>query len=68
MDTTGQSGAGIGDDAVEVLDEESSGISLKDVQEHEGIRTFISLADRYLGEIGYTEHGFRHAGLVSNME
>lgn len=47
--------------------EESSGISVKDVQEHEGIRTFISLADRYLGEIGYTEHGFRHAGLVSNI-
>ena len=23
--------------------------------------------DRYLGEIGYTEHGFRHAGLVSHI-
>lgn len=46
---------------------ENSGVSLKNVQDHEGVRTFISLADRYLGEIGYTEHGFRHAGLVSNI-
>ncbi len=46
---------------------ESSGVSLADVQNHEGVQTFISLADRYLGEIGYTEHGFRHAGLVSKI-
>ena len=42
-------------------------ITLADVQGHEGVQTFISLADRYLGEIGYTEHGFRHAGLVSKI-
>ena len=45
----------------------SSGVGLSEVQEHEGVKTFISLADRYLGEIGYTEHGFRHAGLVSKI-
>ncbi len=45
----------------------SSGITLAQIQEHEGVQTFIALADRYLGEIGYTEHGFRHAGLVSNI-
>jgi metal-dependent HD superfamily phosphatase/phosphodiesterase len=44
-----------------------SGVGLADVEAHEGVRTFISLADRYLGEIGYTEHGFRHAGLVSKI-
>jgi metal-dependent HD superfamily phosphatase/phosphodiesterase len=42
-------------------------VSVEDVQKHEGVQTFISLADRYLGEIGYTEHGFRHAGLVSKI-
>jgi metal-dependent HD superfamily phosphatase/phosphodiesterase len=47
--------------------EESSGVTLADVQSHEGVQTFISLADRYLGELGYTEHGFRHAGLVSKI-
>lgn len=44
-----------------------SDVTLADVQAHEGVQTFISLADRYLGEIGYTEHGFRHAGLVSKI-
>lgn len=44
-----------------------SGVTIADVQEHEGVKTFIALADRYLGEIGYTEHGFRHAGLVSKI-
>jgi metal-dependent HD superfamily phosphatase/phosphodiesterase len=50
----------------EPIDQESE-VTLADVQAHEGVQTFISLADRYLGELGYTEHGFRHAGLVSNI-
>jgi metal-dependent HD superfamily phosphatase/phosphodiesterase len=45
----------------------SSAVTLADVQSHEGVQTFISLADRYLGELGYTEHGFRHAGLVAKI-
>jgi uncharacterized protein len=44
-----------------------SAVTIADVQSHEGVQTFIALADRYLGEIGYTEHGFRHAGLVSRI-
>lgn len=47
--------------------EETSSVSLEDVKAHDGVRKFISLADRYLGELGYTEHGFRHAGLVSKI-
>jgi hypothetical protein len=47
--------------------EPSSPVGVEDVQAHEGVQVFISLADRYLGEIGYTEHGFRHAGLVSKI-
>lgn len=50
----------------EPLDHASS-VTLADVQSHEGVQTFVALADRYLGEIGYTEHGFRHAGLVSKI-
>ena len=44
-----------------------SGVSITEVKNHDGIQTFIGLADKYLGEIGYTEHGFRHAGLVSSI-
>ena len=47
--------------------DEGSSITLQEVQAHEGVQTFISLADRYLGELGYTEHGFRHAGLVAKI-
>lgn len=45
----------------------ASAVTLQDVKDHEGVQTFIALADRYLGELGYTEHGFRHAGLVGNI-
>ncbi|MGI8406889.1 MAG: phosphohydrolase [Actinomycetota bacterium] len=44
-----------------------SPVGLDQVKAHEGVQTFISLADRYLGEMGYTEHGFRHAGLVAKI-
>ena len=50
----------------EPIDEHAS-VTLADVEGHEAVRTFISLADRYLGEMGYTEHGFRHAGLVAKI-
>ncbi len=47
--------------------QQSSPVGLAELQAHEGVQTFISLADRYLGEIGYTEHGFRHANLVAKI-
>ncbi len=47
--------------------EPASSVTLTQVQAHEGVQIFISLADRYLGELGYTEHGFRHAGLVAKI-
>ncbi len=50
----------------EVVDP-GSPVGLDQVKAHEGVQTFISLADRYLGEMGYTEHGFRHAGLVAKI-
>jgi metal-dependent HD superfamily phosphatase/phosphodiesterase len=42
-----------------------SAIELADVKAHPAVKTFISLADRYLGVLGYTEHGFRHAKIVA---
>ena len=45
----------------------ATSVGLEQVKEHEGVQTFIALADKHLGEIGYTEHGFRHAGLVANI-
>src|SRR6266581_1803196 len=40
-------------------------IDLADVRAHPAVKTFIRLADTYLGELGYTEHGFRHAKIVA---
>lgn len=37
------------------------------VKEDPEIREMISSADRNLGVLGFTEHGFRHVGLVSNI-
>lgn len=35
------------------------------VRQHEKVRVYIEMADRYLESIGYTEHGFRHCDIVS---
>lgn len=40
-------------------------IDLSDVKAHPAVKSFIRQADHNLGEIGYTEHGFRHAKIVS---
>src|SRR5215831_12910892 len=43
----------------------SPAITLPQVKSHPAVKTFIRLADEYLGELGYTEHGFRHAKIVA---
>jgi hypothetical protein len=40
-------------------------ITLKTIAEHPQIKAFIEKSNEYLGEIGYTEHGFRHAQLTA---
>ncbi len=40
-------------------------VTLEDIKGSARIRSFISAADRSLAVIGYTEHGFRHADIVS---
>ncbi|MFT5222269.1 MAG: metal-dependent HD superfamily phosphatase/phosphodiesterase [Glaciecola sp.] len=37
------------------------------IQNDEVISSFIKLADEFLGKLGFTEHGFRHANLVGRI-
>jgi uncharacterized protein len=41
--------------------------SLATIKKDPVISAFIQKADEHLGAIGFTEHGFRHAGLVSSI-
>jgi len=40
-------------------------VTLEDVKSREDIQVYVSRADRNMDTIGYTEHGFRHAGVVA---
>jgi hypothetical protein len=40
-------------------------ITLDDVKAREDVRAYLAKADRNMELIGYTEHGFRHAGVVA---
>jgi uncharacterized protein len=42
-------------------------ISFDQVRDNPRVRTFIRTADAALAEIGYTEHGERHVGLVAHI-
>ncbi len=42
-------------------------ISFEQVRDNPRVRTFIHSADSALAEIGYTEHGERHVGLVAHI-
>lgn len=45
----------------------TSNNTLNEVKKHPLVVSLLEGANRFLGVIGYTEHGFRHAGLVSNI-
>lgn len=45
----------------------ASGITLEAVKKNAQVNSFIEAANDYLGAIGYTEHGFRHVGLVASV-
>lgn len=40
-------------------------ITLKNVKKSDEVKTFLEIAERQLEALGYTEHSFRHVGLVS---
>jgi len=42
-------------------------ITLDTVTSSSDVTAMIEVADEYLGAIGYTEHGFRHANLVAHI-
>jgi uncharacterized protein len=42
-------------------------ITMEEVKKHPLVISFMDAADRHMGAIGYTEHGTRHATLVSNI-
>lgn len=41
-------------------------ITLKDVRDNKEVITFLQIAEKQLAVLGYTEHSFRHVGLVAN--
>jgi metal-dependent HD superfamily phosphatase/phosphodiesterase len=46
---------------------DASRITLATLVESPDVTAMIEVADEYLGAIGYTEHGFRHANLVAHI-
>ena len=46
---------------------EEPGLTLEAVQANEELSLYIASADRVMGAMGYTEHGFRHANLVAKI-
>ena len=48
-----------------IRDEEKSSVTLAEVKADPQVRVYLQKADYYLGIIGYTEHGERHANLVA---
>ncbi|MCS7151593.1 MAG: HD domain-containing protein [Endomicrobia bacterium] len=42
-------------------------VTVEDLKQNSIVRSFIEAANEYLGSIGYTEHGFRHVMLVSEV-
>ncbi len=46
---------------------ETAPLTLKDVRHDSRVRTYITRANEQMQAIGYTEHGHRHAGIVSTI-
>lgn len=44
-----------------------SRVTIKEVKQHPRVIAFLGAADQYMSAVGYTEHGERHAKLVSNI-
>lgn len=42
-------------------------VTFETVRHNPKVRTFIEAANNQLSALGYTEHGFRHAGMVAEM-
>lgn len=56
-------------EAVETQADSSSdsAVTLDDVERDEELLAYLHMGDEYLGAIGYTEHGMRHANLTAHI-
>jgi len=54
-------------DVVPAAESVAPRITLQTVSAAPDVTAMIEVADEYLGAIGYTEHGFRHANLVAHI-
>jgi len=54
-------------DVVPAAESGAPRITLQTVSASPDVTAMIEVADEYLGAIGYTEHGFRHANLVAHI-
>ncbi len=43
------------------------GVTLEDVQSDPWFTAYLEMGDSYLGSLGYTEHGLRHANLTAHI-
>src|SRR5512136_720071 len=44
---------------------EPSILSLDDIRHYPKVKSFLEAANEQMNALGYTEHGFRHAGIVA---
>ncbi len=42
-------------------------VTLRDVKRNPRVKTYIEKANEQMSAVGYTEHGFRHAGIVAGV-
>ncbi|MCL5110698.1 MAG: HD domain-containing protein [Chloroflexi bacterium] len=63
----GGSGAVTPQPRIEIDSGRVAPITLDEVKRYRDFTTLLRKADEHLGIIGYTEHGLRHAGLVSSI-
>lgn len=45
----------------------SGPVTLEAVQKHPLVLAYLAMGDQYLGTLGYTEHGLRHANLTAHI-
>lgn len=49
------------------MEQKAKIVTLKDVENRPDVKLYVTHADDFMEKYGYTEHGFRHAGLVASI-
>jgi hypothetical protein len=50
-----------------MMEQRAKPITLKDIENRTDVKLYVTHADDFMEKYGYTEHGFRHAGLVASI-